>query len=416
MAKDKKRVTVIVCVDRDNDLGKKTGIEGPVVGRDANLDAATKLVLADPQDSDANCIFAAVKKYDELSQELSNVELVTLTGYSKLGFKSDKRINEQLEMLTKQYSIDGFILVTDGAEDDQVIPLLQNYGKIISKELVIVKQSKQMESMYYTLKAVITEPEIARLIFGIPGVLLIFSALTLFFGVQHYFLQGVLFIAGLYLVLKGFDLEQSIFALFGDITSSVSEQRASFPFYTGSLFLIVFALITYFNDLAATAQTMQDVVVTAQNTYFFFVLALLFFIFGRAIDCIHRKQAFYLRRYVLYAFSTLLVWLMVDAATLVFLQKANLDFFLIAVLCSFLLLLVAFRVSSVLDVQKRLVRFVVGMPVYDRKGAMLGTVRKVNKKKGIVFYSLAGEGGAVGELRKLRFTDFKLSEGKLVLR
>ncbi|HDI85828.1 MAG TPA: DUF373 family protein, partial [Candidatus Korarchaeota archaeon] len=37
---------LILCVDRDDDLGLKTGLRGPVVGVEANTEAATRLALA----------------------------------------------------------------------------------------------------------------------------------------------------------------------------------------------------------------------------------------------------------------------------------------------------------------------------------------------------------------------------------
>ena len=37
--------TLVITVDRDNDLGQKTAIRGPVVGRKQVLTAALKLVL-----------------------------------------------------------------------------------------------------------------------------------------------------------------------------------------------------------------------------------------------------------------------------------------------------------------------------------------------------------------------------------
>ena len=55
---------LVLAVDIDNDLYRKTRITGPVVGRDDNLKAAAALVLADPQDTDGNTMFEAVKKYD----------------------------------------------------------------------------------------------------------------------------------------------------------------------------------------------------------------------------------------------------------------------------------------------------------------------------------------------------------------
>jgi putative membrane protein len=58
--------TLILCVDRDDDIGYKAGIEGPVVGREACLRAANALGLADAEDSDINAIFETVRLYDDL--------------------------------------------------------------------------------------------------------------------------------------------------------------------------------------------------------------------------------------------------------------------------------------------------------------------------------------------------------------
>ena len=34
---------VVICVDRDDDVGEKTGINTPVIGRDACIEAAQRL-------------------------------------------------------------------------------------------------------------------------------------------------------------------------------------------------------------------------------------------------------------------------------------------------------------------------------------------------------------------------------------
>jgi putative membrane protein len=83
---------LVVCVDRDDDLGRKARVVGPVIGRKENLKAATKLALKDPGDTDVNCVFAAVRKFDEVAKK-HQAELVTLTGHGKFGFESDKKIN-----------------------------------------------------------------------------------------------------------------------------------------------------------------------------------------------------------------------------------------------------------------------------------------------------------------------------------
>ena len=62
--------TLILCVDRDDDLGKKAGVESPLIGRRRTLDAAVALGLADPEDSDTNALLAAVHLHD---QELARI-------------------------------------------------------------------------------------------------------------------------------------------------------------------------------------------------------------------------------------------------------------------------------------------------------------------------------------------------------
>ena len=56
--------TLVITIDRDNDLGVKAGIRGPVIGRKATLTAALKLGIADPEESDTNAILGALHHHD----------------------------------------------------------------------------------------------------------------------------------------------------------------------------------------------------------------------------------------------------------------------------------------------------------------------------------------------------------------
>ncbi|MEM2954983.1 MAG: DUF373 family protein, partial [Candidatus Nanoarchaeia archaeon] len=60
---------IVLCVDRDNDIGYKTGIEGPIIGKEKALEVATKLSLKDPEESDSNAIFGAIKIFEEVSEK-----------------------------------------------------------------------------------------------------------------------------------------------------------------------------------------------------------------------------------------------------------------------------------------------------------------------------------------------------------
>ncbi len=170
---------LVLAIDRDDDFGKKAGVKGPVIGKGKCIDAALKLSLADPEDSDANVVYAAVKLYDELkkSGEFEDVEVALITGHPDVGIKSDIELGRQLDIVLKKFPADGVIPVTDGAEDEQVFPILSSRLPIISSKRVVVKQNETIETTYYVIykyiKEILSDPEASRVFLGIPGLILL---------------------------------------------------------------------------------------------------------------------------------------------------------------------------------------------------------------------------------------------------
>jgi putative membrane protein len=142
---------IVLCVDRDNDLGEKTGIQGPVIGRDKNIEAAKLLAIADPEDSDANAIFGAVSAYDKLKQAGEDVEVVTITGNTHVGVISDRIIANQIDEVMKKLKPESAIFITDGAEDEYILPLIMSRLKIDSIKRVYVRQNPNIENTYYLI-------------------------------------------------------------------------------------------------------------------------------------------------------------------------------------------------------------------------------------------------------------------------
>jgi len=412
LAKKRKDNLLVLCVDRDNDLGVKTGVEGPVIGRKANLEAANKLILADPTESDANCMFAAVKKFDELKKEYPNTQLATITGHGKAGFQSDRRLNEQLDVIESKIKPEAFVLVTDGGEDDQVLPLLQSRSKIFSKQLVIIKQAKQVESVYYTIKEALKDPYIAMIIFGIPGIIMVFYALTLYYNLQNLFVQGVAFIIGVYLFIKGVGIELKLHGLYHKVISSVSLQRPSFSLFLGSAFIFFFALVSLVTNLPLGRNPIGNVLSAIQGIYFFLTLSVLFVILGRAIDAVHFRMAIKLRKYFLYGISSVIVWFLLDAGTLVLMGEAVVDFFWLAIGLSLAAIFISFKVLDLLDARNKVTELLIGLPVFNKRGIWLGTIQKIDKRSNAITY-FKGE-----EEKNARITKkglFQLKKNKVVL-
>ena len=115
--------TLVLCVDRDNDIGVKTGLHAPLVGRDQNLAAATKLGLADPEDSDVNALLSAVSIYDGLQKDNAEAEVATICGDVRVGPVSDLVLTKQLDQVLEQLRPDRVFLMSDGAEDEAFSPI-----------------------------------------------------------------------------------------------------------------------------------------------------------------------------------------------------------------------------------------------------------------------------------------------------
>src|SRR3989475_10250777 len=115
--------TLVLCVDRDDDIGTKTGIKGPLIGREDNLAAATKLGLADPEDSDVNALLSAVSTYDRLVKEGQDAEIATICGDVRVGPTSDLILTQQLDQVLDEVRPDRVFLVSDGAADKAFAPI-----------------------------------------------------------------------------------------------------------------------------------------------------------------------------------------------------------------------------------------------------------------------------------------------------
>jgi putative membrane protein len=154
--------TLVLCVDRDDDLGTKAGINGPVIGRDENLKASIALGIADPEDVDTNTILSGVQLYDDLVKRGMETEIATISGDSHVGFQSDLILTNQLENVLEVVKPDRAILVSDGSEDESIYPVISSRVKIDSVKRVYVKQSRSIEGTYNMIVKTLRDEKMRR--------------------------------------------------------------------------------------------------------------------------------------------------------------------------------------------------------------------------------------------------------------
>lgn len=241
--------TLILCIDRDNDIGIKTGIETPIVGREACVKAAMQLGEADPEDTDVNTLFGGLQLYDALRGEGRDVEIMALAGDERVGLRSDERIARQLDNIAQTYPDAEVIVVSDGAEDEAVMPLVESRFKVKSVRRVIVRQSQNLESTYYLLRQVIGDRRTRNSIFTPIGLALLAYGISLAFGMVGYAIATMAVVVGAYILFKGLGMDEVLHVLRSGFKESLYGGKLSFIAYVGALVLFVVASVEGFIEL-----------------------------------------------------------------------------------------------------------------------------------------------------------------------
>jgi len=234
-----KSKTIVICVDRDNDIGEKAGLDTPIIGKEASLSAATKLALADSEDSDVNAIFEAIRVYERLIDEDVEAEIALVAGDKKVGVESDREIGKELDDIVSKLEVDSAILVSDGAEDELIIPIVQSRVKIDSVRRVVVKQSEHLESTFYVIKRLFEDPKFSRTFLPPLGILLFLLAISLLFGLSGQVMGLILAFLGIYMLLKGLGRENIIINLFESTKQSLYSGKITIVAYICAVVLIL---------------------------------------------------------------------------------------------------------------------------------------------------------------------------------
>jgi len=299
---------LIICVDRDNDLYEKVKTRGPVIGREANLNAAMRLALHDPQDPDANTIFAALKKFDELEKEYTT-QVVTFTGDAKLGMKADKEISNQLDRVLQEFPADGCVYLSDGASDDEILPVITSRIKVISVQIVFMKQAKELEKTYFIILEKLKDPYYARIIFGVPAILLLIFSLSALYNLS---LSAFGIIIGIYLLTKGFGIEEKIIEFFQNM--KISFDSISSTLYILSMLLILIGFWSAYQEYIrlAGSSLIKEGAYALRGFLTLLPFATIVYATGKLIDLASENRRLLIFSSLVYLLSILLIWLIMS--------------------------------------------------------------------------------------------------------
>ena len=205
---------LVICIDRDNDIGEKAGISSPVIGRDACIEAAQRLALEDPEDADSNSIFAAIKTYEDLVSKGYETEVAVVAGLDSRGVHADEKILKETKKTLEKFSANGAVIVSDGEDDESVIPVIQNVLPVISVQRVVMKVSRSVEYSYAVfgkyLKMIAFDSKYSKFFLGVPGMLLLIGGVAAVLGYTAEITAILASILGGAFLIRAFDVDRTV--------------------------------------------------------------------------------------------------------------------------------------------------------------------------------------------------------------
>jgi len=259
---------LILSVDRDDDFGKKAGLNSPFIGREENLNAVMALGLKDPEDSDVNTVMAALSMYDEMLRKGEDVEIATICGDVKVGYESDLVLTTQLENVLELVKPDRVILVSDGAEDEFIYPMVFSRVKVDSVRRVWVKQAPTVEGTYYIITKMLADDKMRKRIFTPLGLVLtvlglfnvipqLFELLTKEANIELVASMGwgmIALVLGLYLIFYAYRVAERVSGAMRNAATAIRNGSQMIPFVIVAVLLFVAGIIFAMDAVASQSE------------------------------------------------------------------------------------------------------------------------------------------------------------------
>jgi putative membrane protein len=225
--------TLVLCVDRAGDIGRVEGVSMPVDGWDAVQSLVTDLGLADPEDSTVNCLLEALRVGRELEADGESAVVAAVSGAGESAVDADRSVAAQLDVLIERHDLGSAIIVTDSAEDERLIPVVESRLPVDSVDRVVVRQARDIESTYYLLKQFLADEELRTTVLVPVGVGLLLLPVLLVRFSPGVALAGLASLLGAAILYKGLAVDTYL----GRLPDQVQE-----ALYSGQVSVVTYAV------------------------------------------------------------------------------------------------------------------------------------------------------------------------------
>jgi putative membrane protein len=192
----------------------------------------------------------------------------------------------------KETNAEDAIVISDGAEDEYILPIIQSRLKITSVQRVNVKQSKQLEDTYYRIVKLLDEDKVKKQFFLPIALILIVWAIFAIFGMAASGFGAILFTLGIYLLIRTFNSEKKVAILWHEFRDGLLTGRPSFYTSILSIVIVTVSLFYAYNNTFNQYQRYLDVLVLKflAGITWGIVAAGLLAAFGRVTDLYIREK------------------------------------------------------------------------------------------------------------------------------
>ncbi|WP_246998944.1 DUF373 family protein [Halosolutus gelatinilyticus] len=223
--------TLVVCLDRTDDVGRKTGLRSPVVGWEAVRALVTDVGLADPEDSGVNALLETLRVAQDLRDENEDVVVAVVSGDRESMVSADRAVARQLDDLMVEHDPGSAVVVIDSAEDERLVPIVESRVQVDSVDRVVVRQARDIESTYYLLKQFLADEELRQTVLVPLGLtLLVFPLLAMRFSAAEG-AAAITTVIGLFLLYKGFSVDEIMTGVAHQVRESLYSGQVSVVTY-----------------------------------------------------------------------------------------------------------------------------------------------------------------------------------------
>jgi putative membrane protein len=176
------------------------------------------------------------------------VEIATLCGDTDVGEKSDHLITYQLGEVISKVKPENAILVSDGPEDEFVLPVLKSKLRVLGIQRVVVKQSERIESAIYIIRKGMAKEEIQK------GIIVPVSLIAMTWGIfamtgiapRNLGAGAIALLIGTYFLLQSLHIKERALETFKEVRAGMLAAKLSiFTSLISFLFIFVGAAYTY---------------------------------------------------------------------------------------------------------------------------------------------------------------------------